>query len=931
MELVAVDNLIAANIDMQKKRLEGKFKTTFTLLRKKVIDTNACIKCGKCVALCDAIGWGKDGKPVLVGKCIACGLCYYQCPVTPGSPLGDFKLAYVTRSKAPGIEGQNGATVTTLLSDMLASGAIEATVVTRHDPAKPWHPLPYVATTEEEILASKGTIYAHSPVVPVLVDAVNKGMRKIAVVATPCKIAAIKELLDSKAGVLAGIDGLSIFIVGLFCSESFDVERLLDQVSSMANVADVTKMNISHGMLWIHTKDGGKDSIPLSKLTQDFVCTSGSCEACDDFAAEHADVSIGSVGTDARHNMVLVRTDAGQGAIDGAASRGRLEVRQATKEELKPLVDLAWGKKERGTIPEGVPAVPGKFREHDPQSWNADDFEYTPEIHPELYNRVEYKEHVVNAKQDGPRVLVARVPGGSRAEMTTYNYSTAYDLTRELLKDFTRLKGGKVFVKPNNTGFVGIFKHNPKLKPILEKNGITDDADHQPIATQPSTLQGAVDALLDLGAAKIHIGENMLWDGGTPRAFYETGYAEVFSKAKYQGRVFFVDFCEDDPPASEYRKVAIKKGKCDIGDYYTHFYPPRAFFEEKYDLVFIASIAKCHNCTLYSLTTKNFSVSMNPRKKTGKIEPRWHIHGLPIDAFRKEYLEGLLGPGFRRKYQYLVRESYNHDWDANLKTKTVKPDKARVLLSGRLANALGKALPATFHSSGLMKWYKSYGKRVLNVDPHHWAGISLLPAVLGMGYLIARHVGMYAAMVDALKENGTEVAGIVTGIVGQEGDGPLIYGNVKYSGFAAAGFDAAAVEKVCLDIMFGDGGGFQKAIVDFQQGLMDRFGIKNPELLAEARRMWSLELLADLTGSTLDNSSMDIKLLDYAKEDDLHGLTAEHLFKVRLGKPYTFSESFYCSPNTWLKLAHSDDDLFRNAFWFTTKTIEIPLIPDVVG
>nr|MDO8113475.1 Coenzyme F420 hydrogenase/dehydrogenase, beta subunit C-terminal domain [Candidatus Sigynarchaeota archaeon] len=868
-----MDNIIAQNIDLQKKKLQEKekTKTSFTLLKKKIIDTNLCIRCGKCVALCDAIGWGKDGKPSLVGKCIACGLCYFQCPESPGSPLGDFKLAYITKSKVPGAEGQNGATVTTLLADMLDHGDIEAAIVTKQDPENPWYPISVIAKTKAEIAASAGTIYGHSPVVPVLVEAINMGMRKLAVVATPCKINAIKDLLNEEDGILKGIKGLSLFIVGLFCSESFNVERLLDQVSAKVDVSKISKMAISHGMLWVHTKEG-KESFPLSAITQDFVCTNQSCETCNDFAAERADISIGSVGTDSKHNMVLVRTDVGQAAFDSAVSRGVLESRQATKDEMKPLIELAWKKKERGIMAEGAPAIPGKFREHDPASWNVDNFEYTPELHPELYKRVDYKTKVINANLKGPRVLVARVPEGTKAETITYNYTTAYDLTTTLLNDFKKIKGGKVFVKPNNTGFVGIFKHNPKLDHILKENNITDDADHQPIATQPSTLQGIVDALLDLGAAKIHIGENMLWDGGTPRAFYETGYAAIFSKDKYKDKVFFIDYCEDDPPASEYRKIAIKKGKCDIGDYYTHFYPPKAFFEEKYDLIYLAAIAKCHNCTLYSLMTKNFSVSMNPRKKTGKIEPRWHIHGLPIDVFRKEYLEHLLGEDFRRKYQYLLRETYPHEWDADLKEKHVKPDKSRVLISGRLTTAIGKAIPATFQSSGLMKWYKSYGKRVLNVDPHHWAGINLLPAVLGMGYLVSRYIGIYAAMVDALKANGTEVAGLVTGVVGQEKDGPLIYGNSKYGGFAVAGFDAASVEKVCLDIMFGDGGDFQKAIVDFQKSLMAKFSIKNDVLLDEAKRMWSLELLAQLTGSTLDNAKMDITLLDYTKKEDLKAL-----------------------------------------------------------
>ncbi len=322
---------------------------------------------------------------------------------------------------------------------------------------------------------------------------------------------------------------------------------------------------------------------------------------------------------------------------------------------------------------------------------------------------------------------------------------------------------------------------------------------------------------------------------------------------------------------------------------------------------------------------------MNPRKKTGKIEPRWHIQGVPIDVFTKEYLKDLFGPDFKRKFQYLVRETYPHEWGANLKTKTVKPDKSRVLLSGRLTTEIAKSIPATMHSSGLMKWFMSYGNRVLNVDPHHWAGVSLLAMNLGMGYLTTRFTGMYAAMVDALKASGTEVAGIVTAIVGQEGDGPLIYGNAKHGGFAVAGFDAAAVEKVCLDLMFGVDGDFGKAITDYQSRLMARFNIKNDLLVEEARRMWTLELLASLTGGTIDNDKMAMTVLDYSGKGVPDGLKPTEIYKLRTVAPFVFSEAFYCSPDTWLRLIHTDEALFRNAFWFTIKTIEIPLIPDVVG
>lgn len=927
-----MDNIVAANIEIAKQRVRDKIKTTFFTLKKRVADPGLCIECGKCVSLCEAIGWNEAArKPDLIGKCIACGLCYFQCPVTPGSPIGDFKKAWVTRAAASDIKGQDGGTVTALLASMLANGEIDAAIVTRQDPSHPWHPHPVIATTREAILEASGTIYTHSPVVPVLVDAVNAGHRRIAVVATACKIGAIRELLDGDDGILRGIDGLAILTIGLFCSESFVPEKLLSFLGTKVDPAAITKMRISSGTMWVHHA-GGKETFGLTSSAEDFAsCMKKSCANCHDLTAEGADISVGNIGSDSKHNTVLVRTARGEQALAAVLARGDLEAREAKRDELKPLIEIAWLKKERGVVHDEQPSVPGKFKEHEPASWHVDEYDYTPEVHEDLYVRQPHDVVSVNHKPGASKVLVARVPGGDTATLTSMNYSTAYDLTFGLLKDRPRLKGGKVFVKPNNTGFVGIFKHNPKLAPILERNGITDDADHQPLATQPATLRGIVDAMLDLGVARIHVGENMLWEGGTRRAYYETGYSAVFSAARYAGKVFFVDFCEDDPPPSEYRKLAIKRGKYDISDYYTSFYPPKAFFEEKYDLVFIASIAKVHNCSYYSLVAKNFSVSMNPRKKTGKIEPRWHIHGVPPDVFTKDYLQGLLGPGFKREFQYLLRETYPHEWGANLKEKTVKPDKSRVLLTGRMTTKLAMSLPATFHSSGLMKWFKSYGKRVLNVDPHHWAGVNVLPLNLGMGYLTTRFTGMYAAMVDALKANGTEIASLVSGIVAQEGDGPLIYGNAKHGGFAVAGFDAAAVEKACLDVMFGVDGDFTTAIVAYQRGLMERFGVTSELLLDEARRAWTLELLAELTGGTIDNDAMDISILDYARDGTCSTLGPRDLYKIRQGSPFTFSEAFYCSPDTWLRLVHTDEAIFKIAFNYTTKTIEIPLIPDVVG
>ncbi|MBD3353464.1 MAG: DUF362 domain-containing protein, partial [Candidatus Lokiarchaeota archaeon] len=494
-----------------------------------------------------------------------------------------------------------------------------------------------------------------------------------------------------------------------------------------------------------------------------------------------------------------------------------------------------------------------------------------------------------------------------------------YDTTAQLLKDYGKLKDGKVLVKPNNTGFVGVFK-TKALEPILQKNGITDNADDQQIATQPSVLRGIVDALIDLGVKRIDIGENMLWDGGTPRAFYETGYTQIFKDKKYKNKVYFIDFYENDPPAMSLEPLYLGETEYCKLDYFDRCYPPKAIFKEKYDLIYIASVIKTHNCSYYSLSVKNFSVTWNPRKKTGKIPPRWHIHGLPLNIFHIKQVKKALGSDFKRKYKYLVREVYKYPYrNPDRKQRIVKKRKRKIIVTN------------SFASSGLMDTIKTKNNYALDVDPHHWTGITLAIMNLGIGYLITRFNRIFTAMLKRLKKEGTRVATFCSGIVAQELDGPLVYGSKKYSGFTAASFDHLALEKVILDIMFGtEKGGFNNSIVEMQKKLMNKYKIKDEGVLNDAKSMWTLKLLQDLLGGELENEKMNLTLLDYTESDKFHNLQTRDLYKLRQGAPYKYSRAFYVSPITWLRALHTDEGLALRAFIADKKSIEIPLIPGVV-
>ena len=712
---------------------------------------------------------------------------------------------------------------------------------------------------------------------------------------------------------------LEIYNVGLFCMESFIPSTLKTIIQNKnINFNSIAKMGFEGGSFVL--RDATYEKMASLSIKSLHEAIESSCRVCPDFACEHADISIGRTGADEGYNSVLVRSEKMLKIINEMKEKGILVIKELDNEGFKKIIKNTRNKRENmEKVPKfQVQQSAEKFNRYRPQEWNINQFEYEPEIHPEHYQRMEYSESVLNeGKPNSEPVYIAKTPEGVKADFTKHSYASAYDLTIKTFQSKAKIKGARVLIKPNNTGFVGIFK-NPQLSEVLKKNGITDDADHQPIATQPSLLKGAVDALLELGVKEIHIGENMLWDGGAPRAFFETGYAQIFSDKKYAGKVFFIDFYENDPPADRLTKIEMEKTRFCKTDYYNHFYPPSAMFNEKYDFIYLVAIAKVHNCAFYTLSAKGFSVSLTPRKKTGKLEPRWQIHGLPLNLFNKDHIKEILGEDFKRQYRYYVREVYRHQWEKTDKTRVVKPNKSDIIISNEES------------SSGLIHQFMSYGERVLNVDPHHWAGVNNVLLNLGIGYLINRYSRIFATMVKKCKENGTEIAALVSGVIAQEGDGPLVYGNTKYGGFNVASFDHVALERVCLEIMFGtDTSGFKGFLESRQKRNMERDGIVCPELIEETKNEWTLKILHDMMGGNFETQDIPLKLLNYDMNKAFNSIKHNELFKLRIGASFKDSIGYYCNPDTWLRLMHTNESIYR-AFK-VERDDHHSLIPGVVG
>jgi len=332
-----------------QKKLEGK-KDSFGMLMKEIVRTGICTECGTCAAVCPVLEWDDlAGQPKLIGKCTGCGICYNQCPRTITDPyqlMGDFKTGYVANTNIPEvIGGQDGGTVTSLLCYLFDEHLIDAAVVTMKNPSKPWYPVAQIITNKDDAIKASGSIYNHSQTVEALMDAVRQDFRSIAFVGTPCNIDAVSKMFDSPTGMLKYFMRCHVLKIGLFCMDSFAPEAIYPFFDSEGiDLSKVQKMDINKGKFHLYYDPQGEPfkSYTIKQLDK---FKSSSCNFCLDLTSEHADISVGSVGSGAKKNTVFARSGIGAEIMEDAAQKGYLKIEPFNAINLNAVLFLAKLKK----------------------------------------------------------------------------------------------------------------------------------------------------------------------------------------------------------------------------------------------------------------------------------------------------------------------------------------------------------------------------------------------------------------------------------------------------------------------------------------------------------------------------------------------------------------------------------------------------------
>jgi coenzyme F420 hydrogenase subunit beta len=249
------------------------------------------------------------------------------------APIGRVIETTVARAGDPAVRlrATDGGVVTALLLHLLERGRIDGAIVTRQ--VGPFQRRPVLATSTEDIkdaagfffdtshgMKSFGDQYLLYSTIEEFDPMIKKGLRRVALVGTPCQIKSVRRM---QALGLVPSDSIQICL-GLFCSGNFtfgEEQRRRLAESGGFSWEDVVKVNIKDEFM-VHLKSGELKSIALDQLQ---FMQRYACRYCPDYSAEFADIAFGGIGAEQGWTTVIMRSPLGRAVFTDAKGAAVLE------------------------------------------------------------------------------------------------------------------------------------------------------------------------------------------------------------------------------------------------------------------------------------------------------------------------------------------------------------------------------------------------------------------------------------------------------------------------------------------------------------------------------------------------------------------------------------------------------------------------------
>ena len=315
-------------------------------LTTEVWEQDRCAGCGLCVAAClkgmlefteDSEHPTRRAAKKVVGlsrhemePCAWCDVdCAESCPMLKEWQPVQMGATVSVRTTRAAQSGAPNDVVTDILCAALANGFIDGAIVMD---VNRWtlQPEARVVTSIEEIVTSSGNQYIWCPTLVALREAVYaRRLKRIAVVGMPCAIQGLRALKSSQNESLRRLGQAVKLTVGMFCSGIYLYDLISEAIVEGMGVAPYEILTVRASQkgseLVVALRNGTERRMPLEEAAR---YTRKACARCDDFLAQSADLSVGTVGAMPGHSVIVTWTPEGKGIVDNAISWGHLVVEE---------------------------------------------------------------------------------------------------------------------------------------------------------------------------------------------------------------------------------------------------------------------------------------------------------------------------------------------------------------------------------------------------------------------------------------------------------------------------------------------------------------------------------------------------------------------------------------------------------------------------
>jgi len=336
-------------------------KKDFSDLKREVVDAGECMLCGGCVTTCRLLDLGylsidlSEERPVMVEgrQCpVNCGYCYYQCPRVEEPELREeLEEIYEVVSKDEEIKAAcpDGGVVTSLLASALADAIVEGCITVADRGGLT--PEVRVAMNKAGLIESADGTYGYTAALTGIADAIlNYGLWSVALVGTPCQMAAYEKMLAVGRGTHNAHDFSSNvrLRIGLFCTGAYSNDKLLSDYLERErgiSINEITKLDFREDGLHVYADDKELLRAGLNEIAD---YKRAGCKICDDLTGQFSDLSVGTIGSPPGKSTVIIHTDFGKEVFESARKWDFIDAKPMDKSGVDLIHRLQKEKKEAG-------------------------------------------------------------------------------------------------------------------------------------------------------------------------------------------------------------------------------------------------------------------------------------------------------------------------------------------------------------------------------------------------------------------------------------------------------------------------------------------------------------------------------------------------------------------------------------------------------